>query len=541
MPDLWVDDRITALRRGWQKALPDKVEMGKMKGKYVPPELYDFIMSAESELRPIERLLEKYLTSPWKVNKTILSWPTGARNTLTGAGFFSGLLQTSPTNPLNWKFYKEAVKTAVLRRGSKKEEWGEYIKRGVTDVQFVGSEVPRYYWKNMMRVPPVDWGEKVWQKVASVPSKAIDTAGAIYNYQDQIFRTAAWEKMIAPKSEGGKGYSKERAIFEINLSSPNYAELPAVVQILKKYPLFGPFVSFQANVIKILNGNIVQAAREIQAGLGYGEPVWGKGGRAEDGSRNPNKDPYWDGIKRALRVAFWVSAPALIAEVFNRVSGIDPEDMRQLQKHMAPWRRHGTYFYYYNNRGELKAADLTWIWPVLETPVRAVKTIIAFAKGEEDFKTVQQTLNILEHPLLDTVQMIVSGRDPWTNQKFDNRFLGIIKNIYIPQSLPIPDVESLIRGAGLRSGPLTTNQVDNLIDAYNATPNRVTGVIPSLSEEVKNFFTGVRTFPVEPADIMSSYISRELGRARGLMNHFDEWQVPSGEKRKGAYQEVGEN
>lgn len=526
MPELWTDDPQTAVGRGWfSTRLENDPSYGKMKNLWVPRELHEFIGEINREARPMERLIQKWLVSPWKINRTLGSIPTNARNFLAGP-FFSILAQTSFFNPANWPLYADVAKTALLRKGSRKGEWSVFIEKGVTEVQFHGAEIQKFGWKDIARLPSIDNWEKVGRAITAGPKKALDTAGAFYNFQDQFWRMAAW------KNYKKKGYSDERAIFELNLNTPNYAELPAVVEFLKKWPLLGPFVSFQANVIKILGGNIVQAGREFQAGLGYGEPVWGKGGRAEDGSRNKHAKTSWDGIKRAWRVAFVSSIPFILAKAVNFIFDVDEKEIKKLQSFMPTWRRHGNYLFYRDAQNKLKGLDLTYIWPSLETPGRITKTLMAYLRNEATFETVQQTLNLVEHPLFDVITLLIHGKDPFSGEKVDNRIAAFIKEIYVPQSLPIPDMESIWKGAGIRPGVFTTPQINKLIRAFNGEPDPVTGEIPKLSEELRTFFTGVRTFPAEPADIMTYHIRRKGGEMKRIINEYNKFLEGEEDGRK---------
>jgi len=52
---------------------------------------------------------------------------------------------------------------------------------------------------------------------------------------------------------------------ELDRGSPNYQLMPALVDFLRKYPFMGPFISFNANVVKITLAQADRSFREMQA------------------------------------------------------------------------------------------------------------------------------------------------------------------------------------------------------------------------------------------------------------------------------------
>jgi len=81
---------------------------------------------------------------------------------------------------------------------------------------------------------------------------------------------------------------------------------------------------------------------------------------------------------------------------------------------------------------------------------------------------------------------------------------AILKDIYLPLSMPIPSIPALAKGK-LRSGMLTGAQIQTLIDTYNEVEDKY-GRIRSLPEETKNFLTGLRTWRVYPDVLLNNYL-----------------------------------
>lgn len=493
-PDLWVTNTTEAEKKGWQKyRLPANYGYGELKNKYVHPELYNYIIhEVDPAVSGVERALMKFITNPFKWTKTIGSIPTHARN-FQGNYMFSIIMRNSIFNPLNIPYYKDSIKTFMLRNKSMKKEWADLVKLGVTETQFWGAEIPKFY-EEMLKLDPVKWPERLYNHTLKA---GIARAGNAYNFEDALYRIASHYKNVRHFK-----MTPEESVEEINRGMTNYRKLPVVVEVLRRYPVFGPFISFRWNVGKIVTNQAVQGTKEM----------------AKKGMR----------IKGSLRIArllFLLGLPSLISKVSKEIFDVDDEQTKKLEAFYPKYRKNGIFAYFRGKEGQLKALDLTYIWPTGE-PERAIK---ALRKGDID--TFKDAIDLFAHPVFDAWSILIEGRQPYWGTKiqggFFKRMAEIAKLLWVPASAPIPSAKSLTESikAGKfepRTGALTGYQMKALIDAWNQQPDRY-GRSRILSEEIKNFFTGLRSWNVEPDKVLMQSIKAMRVEASTLKWQFKGW------------------
>jgi len=488
-PDLWTKDLDKARHLGWQKSqLPeDWHAYGEMAGLYVNPELGEYLRNEFFPSRSgMEHAIEKYIINPFKWTKTIGSVPTHARNFL-GNPMFSMLLRNSIWNPANARFYVKAAKIIVGRQGKYAKEWEGLIRHGVTETQFWGAEIPRFY-EELLRIDPADWPEKFLDAGVKRP---INKLSNFYNSEDTIYRIAAHLKNL----EHFKMTPAE-SVEEQNLGMTNYRKLPTVVEILRRYPVLGPFVSFKANVVKILYNQAKQAAKDMA-----------------------KKETRSKGIRRGFILASALALPIVLQEVSKKVFHIESEDQKIIEKYMPEWRRHGIYFYWRNNRGVAKVFDFTYIFPAGDIQ-KAARAALA-----GDISSFKDAINLFAHPILDLYSILVQDRDPTWGTKipggFKEQIAKALVQVWLPASAPIPSLKALVHGE-IRAGSLTPYQIKTLIDSwYGEAP---IGKEPKkFTEELKNFLTGVRTFDLNPEQIMRTYLRSKRFDLTESMNEYRTW------------------
>jgi hypothetical protein len=488
-PDLWTKDLDKARRLGWQKSqLPeDWHAYGEMAGLYIDPELGEYLRNEFFPSRSgMEHMIEKWIINPFKWTKTIGSIPTHARNFL-GNPMFSMLLNNSIWNPANARFYVKAAQIIVGREGKYAKEWEELVRHGVTETQFWGAEIPRFY-EELLRIDPADWPEKLLDAAVKRP---INTLSNLYNSEDAIYRISSHLK----NTEHFK-MTPQGSVEELNRGMTNYRKLPAAVEILRRYPVFGPFISFKANVVKILYNQAKQAAKDM-------------------GSKATRSK----GIRRGFILASALALPIILQEVTKKVFHIDSEDQKIIEKYMPEWRRHGIYFYWRNKKGTAKVFDFTYIYPAGDIQ-KAARAALA-----GDIGSFKDAINLFAHPVLDLYSILLQDRDPTWGTKlpggFKEQVARALTQVWLPASAPIPSLKALVHGE-IRAGSLTPYQVKTLIDSwYGEAP---IGREPKkFTEELKNFLTGVRTFDLNPEQIMKTYLRSKRFELTESVNEYRTW------------------
>jgi len=498
---LWTKDpeRARKIRTSADKAeswihsrLPDDHAYGELRGAFVAPELFQYVKReidyARSEM---EQVIQKFVMNPFKWTKTIGSYPTHMRN-LEGNIVFSVLARNSLLNPLNWKYYGKAFQIIKGLSTTHRAEWAEMIKHGVTETQFYGAEIPRMHDK-IMNFDDPEWYEKLWDAAVSLP---IDKLGEFYNFEDSWYRVAAHLHNL------DRGMSAVESVAEVNDALPNYRKLPLIADFLRRWPFLGPFISFRWNAATII---LKQAER------GYQE------------ASNPRTRGR--GFGRLITAATVLALPSIMSEVSKRIFDVDDEKVRQLESYYPDYRRNGTFVYFRMHKdGPLKVFDLSYINPFGEFE-RFGK---ALATG--DIVSMKDAADFFSHPLFDVWSMLIAGRDPqWGTEynTFFQRLSAVAAYLYMPASMPIPDLSGVIKGhlgpgENVRPGILTGPQIKAIIDAYNQNPDRY-GRIRHLPEEIKNFFTGIRTWDVDPMALMAGAVKDRMQQKSDAKADFDMW------------------
>ncbi len=509
LPDHWTAEYKEAAQKGWQNSrLPEhSYGYGKLAGKYVHPELFRYIKNEFDVNRSdIEEAIQKWVMNPFKWTKTIGSYPTHARNFLSNISL-SMLARNSVLNPLNAKWYQKSVDIHMNNRGSGREKWAELIAKGVTETQFYGAEIPRIY-KEVMRFEPDTWMERLWDHFVRWP---IDKLGELYNFEDSLYRVAAYLH-----DTEGRGLTPEVALDELNGALQNYRKLPVVVDVLRRWPVLGPFISFKANVVKIIGTQAKMGAEEMK----------------EPGTR-------FKGIGRLLRLAAVLAIPTILSQISKRAFNVDEKAIKELEKWYPEYRRNGTFIYFRGSGiakvipdipvihglkhalekyDELKVFDVSYLWPTGDIE-RAGKALF---KG--DISGLKDALDFFSHPLFDIWSIIIRGQDPQWGQKYRSvvdRAKAAAAYLYLPASMPIPSLTGLLQG-DIRPGSLTGPQIKSVIDAFNQQPDQY-GRVKTLPEEVKNFFTGIRTWNVEPEKLLAQAAVQRVGQIRELQSEFVSW------------------
>ncbi len=458
------------------KQIPDTARWGAVRGKFTTPEVDEFLREAIDPAGDWFRFIEKAIVNPFKWTKTVASLPSHPRN-LLGNAMFSVLSGNSITNPMNAPYYWKALKVIMQRDGAHRETWKELVRARVADTQFWGSEMPKMMAE--MISDPVTWPEKI----VEAGKWPIEKLGELYNNEDMIYRVAAFLKYRE------QGMTVETAAKEIDKWFTNYARLPKAVKNMRRIGVFGPFLSFKANTVKIL---------------------WNAMGASAEGLKNGNPVP-------AMRLGFSLGFISALASAMKMAFGIDDDEAKKLEKiqELGPvYKRNSTPIYYRNSFGQVKAFDLGYIWPTGEFQ-KAAKAALA-----GDVESFVDSIDLFQHPLFDAYSVMFNNYNTKTRNKISNtndplprqtadKMAELARQIYVPASSPIPSISGLMRGK-YEPGLLTGYQIKTLYDTFNGVQDRF-GRTREVPEELRAFFTGIRTWTVHPEDVVESYKRRKVG------------------------------
>ncbi len=490
LPDLWTADAEIAKRRGWQHSqLPATYRYGKLRGKYVSPELNEYITREFAIASSgMEQAIQKFLITPYKWTKTIGSYPGHMRN-LMGNTAFSILGRCSIFDPLNWGYYARSVKAHINRGkiGPDATLWKSLIKDGITETQYWGSEIPRLY-NEMLRFDPATWPEVLADKSIKLP---IDKLGELYNFGDSVYRVAAHLK----NTEHYKMTASESAD-EINRCFQNYRKLPVAVDFLRKYPVLGPFVSFTWNLGKIVGSQAIKGVEEIKS-----------------------PKTRLRGLHRLFLLLGVAMLPEIVSEISKKVNHFDEKQLDELEKFYVSYRRGGSFLYFRGENGEPRVFDMSYIWPIGNL-TRPLKGLLS-----GDTKGMLDALSFMNAPAIDAYQILVKGKDPQWGPDYPGFFdkvKAFARLFYLPASSPIPSLPALLKG-DIRPGTLTGPQFKTIIDAYNKQPYGKLQYEKEFPTEVKNFVTGIRTWKLDPEKVLVQYIGSKRAEAQDEKSRYTTW------------------
>jgi hypothetical protein len=224
------------------------------------------------------------------------------------------------------------------------------------------------------------------------------------------------------------------------------------------------------------------------------------------------------GIGRWLRLALFLSVPAILSEISKKIYDVDDKQIKELERWYPEYRRNGTFLYFRGEGDKLKIFDMSFLWPTGDIE-RFGKSIL---KG--DVAGAKDSLDFFSHPLFDIWSILVKGQDPQWGTKYRtivDRAKAAAAYLYLPASMPIPSLEGLLHG-DVRPGNLTGQQIKAIIDAYNGQPDQY-GRVKQLPEEIKNFFTGIRTWDVDPEKLLAQAAIQRSGQIRDLQGEYAKW------------------
>jgi DNA repair protein RadC len=456
------------------KLIPDTARWGSVRGKYTTPEINDFLIEA---IDPVDsglfRLVEKFVVNPFKWTKTVASLPSHPRNML-GNTMFSVLGSNAITNPMNIPYYWKALRVIMGREGKYRETWKELVRARVADTQYWGSEMPKMM--AQMISDPTDWPNRILE-TAKWP---IEKLGNLYNNEDLVYRVSSFLKYR------DNGMTVNQAAAEVDKWFTNYARLPKGVKVARRMGVFGPFLSFKANTARIL----ATAAREAADGIKKGNPA------------------------PAMRLAFVLSFISALAALSKKIFDVDDDKMKKLQDLGPVYKRNSNPIYYKTSDGKTKAFDLGYIWPTGEFQ----KSVKAALVG--DVQSFVDSIDLFQHPLFDAYSVLFNNYDTRSRRGVSNpndplpmqtadKMANILSQIYVPASSPIPSLPALMKGR-IEPGLFSGYQMKTIYDAYHGVQDRF-GRTRKMPEELRAFATGIRTWEINPEDIVKSYVFRKKG------------------------------
>lgn len=285
--------------------LPQSGRLHNLAGIYVPKTIGTDLTDMTRVPNMAERAYDAYL-SAWKSSKTLWNPATHARNIYGNVLCFSYLARCSVLNPLNAKYYRQAITSLHTKDAS----YVALLENGALGTEYYGGEIQRIEQKlkNME-------DSKIGVALTGV-TVTQETLGKLYAAEDQVFKLAAYHKYTQ------EGMSPELAAEEVNKWFPNYERIGKVTRWLRKSPIGAPFISFVDQSVRIASRGIAE---------------------------------------RPLRIATLSSLPGIMNYMATLAVGLNPDEKELIDRErgyfepLVPWR---------DEKGRVQTLDLRYIMPL---------------------------------------------------------------------------------------------------------------------------------------------------------------------------------
>lgn len=362
----------------WAKAqelvrLPNQGKFHKLHDVYVPGTIAADLTDMVDMPSGIMAIMGSYL-NVWKASKTVWNISSHFVNTMSNAVGFANLARIGLANPANWKHYASGF-NAIIEKGAK---WEEMVKAGAIGGEYYGNEVALI---KRSAMDMTDGPGGMFASVAKAFRKTGAALGKAYNFEDAIFKAAAYSKY---RSEG---MDTKQASDEVNKWFPNYDRTSRLAQMWSRNPVIGtPFASFTDQAIRIT-------------------------GRAA-------KD-------RPIMLMAMLAAPAMIAGIGRMLAGSTEEEERVVRANQGFSERYFTPTIGRDSKGSLLTLDLRRLVPLAND----------LTAGQQDHGAITTTL-FANGPFVRTLIEQMAGKDMFTGRDIitaGDRAKNLVKNV-----LPIP-------------------------------------------------------------------------------------------------------
>ena len=328
--------------------------MNPLSGHYTSPEIAQAFEDATAK-EEVPDWLRMYLklNGAVKVGKTVLSVTTAQRNVLSNIGFaltaghfefwhakkawaatWNQILRKPKEKHL--EYVTHLIELGVLDEGARTGELMEMIREASqSDMasQFLESRAMR-----MAKSP---------YRVAMRYYRAGDMFWKVYGFENE----KTLQRRMNPKAS--KAEIERLAAKTVRSSYPTYSMVPRLGKHLRRFPAFGTFISFPAEVMRITGTTTVRIKSELS-------------------SSNPEARRV--GARRLVGAGLAASIPSALAWYSRYLFGIDWEDEKDMREFMASWNQNGELYWSKAGDGWLGFVDLSYVDPFkyVKTPIMAL-------------------------------------------------------------------------------------------------------------------------------------------------------------------------
>jgi hypothetical protein len=398
--------------------------MSPLNGLYTTKEMADAFMAESTQLNNFWKFIMK-VQSAVRYSKTILSGATHAKNVIGNLGFVWINGHVDPKELLrSYSIIRNDLKKRNVQQ--KRDKMNEYIRLGIVKQSAGFGEIMDMFkaadWDTAMASRLSNKKLNLLQKSKKLLLQGKKKVEDYYQAEDDFFKIVAYENELSrysealfnkPKNELTDSELKEvnDVVVEIVKNTyPTYDRIPEAIKMIRRAPLIGNFVSFQAESYRTAFNTIALAKAEIS-------------------SKNPKIKAI--GAKRIVGATTYLSVKSAIISYYSMSAGAgltgligylfddDDEDKKDkdVRNFIAPWSKMADLVMLDAKPGMLKYIDFS-----ASDPHGGMKKVMnAFFQGDnllDSFKSsILETINpfVGEDMVVEAALSLKNNQDKYGN------------------------------------------------------------------------------------------------------------------------------
>lgn len=326
----------------------------------------------------------------------------------------------------------------------------------------------------------IDFAEQLAGKGGGLAKKGLDALNKTYRAGDNVFKLMAWENETKQLMDG-RGLSRQEAeaigAERVKNTRPTYSRVPRLIKALRLQPLFGNFISWPSEMLRVIPNTIRYAKQDINT---------------------PGMRKY--GFARLVGILVAFTAAVGIARLGMWATDFNGRKMDALRRFVAPYQKNATLMPTGSDGKSVGYVDISYTDPyeVMRGPMQAV----ASGRDPEDsiLSAINEFLESYIGPsiLANSIASAIYGKTPQgrsIRNPQDSNLDKVIDTISYLERQNEPATVSQMR----RIGYALTGQPDTSVSKY--------GRVYKPSEELSALF-GIRPQSLNISKALESKASR---------------------------------
>jgi hypothetical protein len=340
--------------------------MNPLNGMYTTKEIAE---EFEAQPQDVGALLEYYMKviSTVKWAKTIGSIATHSKN-ITGNLGFVWLNGHSDISEMKGSYKTVKNDFSSKNKGDLREKMNHYISLGIVKQSAGLGEIMDMFkdanWDNAMATRLTNKELNLWQKSKRFALKSKKVLEDAYQAEDDFFKIVAYENELSRYSKAMFGKTKselskeERAEVDevvaeiVKNTYPTYSRVPDAIQKIRRFPLIGNFISFQAESYRTAVNTALMTSSELRSENPAIRRI---------GARRLTGAITYLSAKTAILSYFSIAAGTGLAGIAGGIFNDDEEDQKNedIRKFIAPWSEKSDLLILEASNGKIKYIDFS--------------------------------------------------------------------------------------------------------------------------------------------------------------------------------------